>query len=281
METEETDTKDSLALSPEDWANRWRLKLRETIPVPGLASAATWQGTALGTTRAPGKNHPQVGAWLVERYCRGRRICVDPMLGAGGLWLRTTKTSLGNASLQGCEIEETLYGLAKMNIETGNYRSTNLFCADALEWEPSDDASLVLFSPPFLQNHSAGATKHQIEIMERKSLHTMQEFGKSPKNIGRRTPSEFWKSMAILYKNIHRYLHRNGCVVVILRNRIKNGTEIDEIGRHINLMMESGLVPVAVHPRELLRPTGYQAWKLARNPDLPWVKYEWVVVAQS
>lgn len=260
-----------------EWAARWDCDLLDPVPVPGLATAATWRGAVSGTTRAPGKNHPIAAAWLVDRYCPPGGVCVDPMIGTGGLWLRASRDRIG--ALYGCEVEESLYELGRGNVGGRGFRVSGVECSDARRWEPPAPADLVLFSPPFLQNHSSGATAHQQRIRERKSLHTMQQFGTSPDNLGRRRKGEFWVAMSEVYARVADYLGPGGRAVVILRNRIRQGVELDEVGRHIGLMRGAGLVPAGVHPRDLERPTGYQAWKVARDPRTPWVRHEWAVVA--
>lgn len=265
-------------MKPIDWTRVWSLQLLEAIPVPGLATAATWQGTVPGTSRAPGKNHPEAGAWLVHQYCPPMGICVDPMAGSGGLWVKVQRQRVG--SLYACEIEESLYSLCSQNLKLKNFGSSSVACSDAREWKPAKKANLVLFSPPFLQNHSSGATEHQRNIRERKSLHTMQEFGTHPDNLGRKKAVEFWQGMSSVYSSVSKYLNPTGYAIVILRNRIRHGQEIDEIGRHISLMHQEGLKPIGAHVRDLVRPTGYQAWKLARNPNLPWIRYEWAIVSR-
>jgi hypothetical protein len=266
-------------MKPHEWAALWECALLDPIPIRGLATAATWRGTVSGTTRAPGKNHPLAGAWLVERYCPEGGICADPMFGTGGLWVKAPIERF--SALHGCEIESHLHELGRRNLTHLEIDATGILNADAREWAPAEPADLVLFSPPFLQNHSAGATAHQREICERKALHTVQEFGAHPDNLGRKKPHEFWESMSLVYGAVSGYVREGGHVVVILRNRIRDGREIDEVGRHIKLIQASGLDLLGVHSRDLERPTGYQAWKVARNPSIPWVRYEWAVVARA
>lgn len=265
-------------LQPEYWTNLWGCELLAAIPVSGFATAATWRGMTSGTTRAPGKNHPLAGAWLIDQYCPEDGVCVDPMFGAGGLWIKADVTRVG--SLEGCEIEGTLCGLGRSNLQQQSLKCADLSHADAVAWRPRRSPDLVLFSPPFLQNHSAGSNAHQQAIRERKSLHSMQEFGGHVENLGTKKPDAYWDSIARLYENVSSYVNRRGSVVVILRNRILRGCEIDEVGRHINLMRAAGLTITGAHVRDLVRPTGYQAWKVARDPNIPWIRYEWAIAAQ-
>jgi hypothetical protein len=269
---------ESTSIQPKYWANLWGCDFLEPVPVPGLAHAATWSGTAPGTTRAPGKNHPLAGAWLVDQYCPSGGVCADPMFGIGGLWVKVSLKKVG--ALHGCEIESALCDLGRVNLKPLDIHLTSLSHSNAIKWRPKTKADLILFSPPFLQNHSAGSTAHQQNIRERKSLHTMQEFGSHPENLGRKKKEEFWIGLASVYENISCYIKHNGHMVVILRNRILHGRETDEVGRHINLMRSAGFKIIGVHPRDLVRPTGYQAWKFAKDPSMPWIRYEWAVVAR-
>jgi hypothetical protein len=108
----------------------------------------------------------------------------------------------------------------------------------------------------------------------------MQEFGSHPGNLGRKKNNDFWNGMGQVYANVYRYVKRTGYVIVILRNRILQGRETDEIGRHLALLRSKGFAIVGVHARDLQRPTGYQAWKVAKDPNIPWIRYEWAVVAR-
>ncbi len=262
-----------------DWAGLWKCDLLDNVPVVGHATSATWRNAVPGTTRAPGKNHPDLGAWLLQLYCSDAAICVDPMFGSGGLWINAPLERVGH--LEGCEIEASLSSIGRSNARSRRFRSAEVACNDAATWTPSCQPDVVLFSPPFLQNHSSGATEKQKLIREKKALHTMQEFGAHPENLGRKKPSEFWAGMDAVYKNIASYIRPSGVALVILRNRIRSGQEVDEVGRHIGALRGAGFSIPGVHARDLERPTGYQAWKLARNPATPWIRYEWVVVAQA
>lgn len=261
-----------------DWADLWACELFDSVPVPGLATAAAWRNTVPGTTRAPGKNHPALGAWLVDQYCPVAGLCADPMFGSGGLWINSSPYRIN--SLEGCEIEENLSEVGLRNAQLRAFNSVRVHCGDARYWSPSKPPDLVLFSPPFLQNHTSGATDKQKLIREKKALHTMQEFGSHPDNLGRKRPSEYWAGMGSVYRNVSSYIKRTGTALIVLRNRIRGGIEVDEIGKHIRAMREAGLSVLGVHPRDLQRPTGYQAWKLARDPRTPWIRYEWIVVAR-
>ncbi|MBI4863478.1 MAG: hypothetical protein HY815_24920 [Candidatus Riflebacteria bacterium] len=198
-----------------------------------------------GSMRAPGKNHPLVGAWLVTRWAQPGGVCADPMIGVGGLWLRTNGTV---GRLYGCEIEPGLCALARDNLPAG---VLVLSQGDARSWKPPEPVNMVLFSPPFLQNHSAGATAHQQEIRERKRLHTMQEFGSDPANLGSTKSQGFWSGMGLIYKQARLYLAGGGHLAVVLRNRIRKRRETNEVGEHIRLIRGAGFDLVGVHPRDL------------------------------
>ncbi len=249
-------------MQPHEWAKRWKVSLLEEIPIQGPATAKDWKGCAPGTTRYPGRNHPRVGAWLANRY---RLLCclqADPMIGAGGLWLRTY-----SLPPLGCDASTQAVELAHQNLNFKVLPDKWVTVARAETWTPdSRRVGLVMLSPPFAQNHSSEATAHQKEIRERKNLHAVQEF------------SSEMPDMIRGYTQFRSYC--KGKMVVILRNRISKVQEVDEIGPQIDLMRMARWNVLGVHPRDLLRPTGYQQWKVAKDSSTPWIRWEWAVVAE-
>jgi hypothetical protein len=105
-------------------------------------------------------------------------------------------------------------------------------------------------------------------MLERRGLHSMQAFSMRPPD------------MLLVYSHIKAYLEPSGTMVVILRNRIQKGEEVDAVGNQIALMRFAGFELVGAHGRDLVRPTGYQQWKVAKDPTVPWVRWEWAVVAR-
>ena len=245
--------------TPAEWCASWGIPLLEEIPHPGLATAKDLAALDPSLRRWPGRNHPRAGQWLRARYSSWNSTCADPMYGAGCLWIGDPPRRVIGA-----------------DIEIASPRSQG----NARTWAPPCGSlvDLVLFSPPFLQNHSAGATEHQQEIREAKGLHTMQEFGVTVGNLGRLKAPDFWLGMADVYRQVLTYTKAAGRMVVILRNYIRRGQEVDEIGDHLALMREASWEIEGAHPRAL-RPTGYQQWKVARDPSTPWIRTEWAIVA--
>lgn len=231
------------------------MKQLEDIPYPGLATAKDMKGLP----RWPGRNHPHTGRWLWERYAGLYTESADPMYGAGALWWAAPCAPLQFADIEPrpdipcCEL------------------------ADARTWTPRRPVGFAMFSPPFLQNHSSGATEHQKQIREKKSLHAMQEFGAAPGNLGRMKPTMFWDAMDAVYRQVFTYAPR---LVVIVRNYIRSGFEVNVVDRHAQGIARAGYMVEGAHRRDLLRPTGYQQWKVARDPSTPWVRYEYALVAR-
>lgn len=246
--------------TPAEWCARWGVPLLDEIPHPGLATARDLANLAPELRTWPGRNHPRAGQWLRAKYSLPTSTCVDPMYGAGCLW-----------------VGDPVRPVIGADIEAASPRS----CGNARTWAPPDGslADLVMFSPPFLQNHSAGVTAHQRQIRDSKGLHSMQEFGATVGNLGRMKPVEFWLAMAEVYAQVLTYTKPIGRMVVILRNYIREGREVDEVGDHLALMRGACWEIEGVHPRAL-RPTGYQQWKVARDPRTPWIRTEFAVVAK-
>jgi len=254
--------------SPAEFARAWCAPLLEEIPAPGHATSADWAGVQEAAKRWPGRNLPPAGAYIVNRYAALDAVCADPMIGVGGLWLRAPRVQLF-----GCEVEPAGAKLASRALSWADVQR-----ADARTWTPPRFADLVHFSPPFAQNHAAGKNDHQRELRDAKRLHAMQQFGDHPDNIGPLRGPAFWGAMERVYERVHTYAA--GVVVIVLRNRIRGGLEVDEVGEHLQLLRATGFQVVGVHPRDLVRPTAYQAMKVARDPRTPWIRWEWFVVAR-
>lgn len=236
------------------------IRLGAEIPVPGHATSKDWVGTTPGTTRYPGRNHPRLGQWLVETFCPYRGVCADPMIGAGGLWLNADVKGQVQF-IYGCDVNPDAVWRAKRNVPC----PSSISVASAETWRPPHDADLVMFSPPYPQAHSAGKTAHQIEMRERQGLHAMQEFAHP------------FPDLLKVYKQVREYCV--GRMLVIVRNRIVNGEENDWIYQQAELVREAGWDFIQMWWRHLERPTGYQQWKLARDPNTPWIRHEWVIEA--
>jgi hypothetical protein len=253
--------------TPAQWCETWGVPLLDEIPVRGPATARDWKG--MTGVKLPGRNHPKLGEWIWTNYDTEEKKCeclgVDPFIGAGGLWLET------NHTVTGCDINPDAVRAARMNLAEDSSLTTtasvdDIVRANAETWVPTRTCHFAMFSPPFAQNHSAGATEHQQRIIQEKHLHTMQAFSSPMPNMLR------------VYSQVRGYC--KGFMCVILRNRIWKGEEVDEVGTQVRLMQLVGWTIVGVHPRDLVRPTGYQAWKLAKDPAMPWIRWEWVVVAK-
>lgn len=228
------------------------------IPVPGHATSKDWSGTTPGTTRYPGRNHPRLGEWLVANFCPPGGSCADPMIGTGGLWLNLDQTH----ELHGCDVSEQAIRLA-----AGNVHPATLEVANAETWTPAcKHVNFVAFSPMYPQAHSAGRSAHQIEMRERQGLHAMQEF-KHP-----------FPDLMKVYQQVRTYC--TGVMCVIVRNRIVRGEETNWVYEQASLMFRAGWVHQQLWWRNLERPTGYQQWKLARDPRTPWIQKEYVIAAR-
>lgn len=228
------------------------------IPVKGPAHPTDWAETAPGTTRYPGRNHPELGWWLVHEFCPPGGACADPMIGAGGLWLDVPST----LPLCGCDVNAEAVRLARINAAPAL-----LEVANAETWEPPGAVDFVMFSPPYPQSHTSGATAHQREIREKKNLHAMQEFKSSPPDLLK------------VYRQVLTYCRGKMCVIV--RNSIRRGKETDWVQKQAELIEEAGWLDIQMWWRDLARPSGYQQWKVARDPNTPWIKEEWVIVATN
>jgi hypothetical protein len=243
--------------TPAGWCNLWGITLIGEIPVKGPATAADYAGVPEDLSDWPGRNHPRLGEWLHQEYGSTGCACADPMFGAGALWSRVGCTGLEVAELE------------RLNRQ------------DARTWRPTSKRELVMFSPPFLQNHDSGQSEHQRQLVEAKGLHAIQAFGSSVGNLGRMQPREFFIAMRQVYARVLSYTTSEGHMVVILRDMIRNGQSLDHVGRHIGQMRFARWGIVGAWFRDLERPTGFQQMKLARDPETPWTRYEWAIVARK
>lgn len=268
----------------------WGIPLLDPIPVPGHANQKDWGNTTKGSLEAVGRNHPRAGAWLISRYARVGCVAGDPMIGVGGLWL-AQRSRVG--LLCGSEVEPELVTLAQENLAQAcgeqqeqqalSLRENRIAVADAREWKPGVWLEFVLSSPPFRQNHTAGATENQQRIRRQKNLHSMQAFGKSPGNLTREKGAAFWEAMAQVYANTRSLMALGAHALFVLKNHVRNGQEVDEVGLHLEAMRRGGLEILGAHPRELW-PTGYvqMRWKKDNVPpeERVWISLEWSVVTR-
>lgn len=264
----------------------WKLKvdrgfeLLEPIPHPGLAKPHHWRNTWPGTTKTQGRNHPEVGFWLIERYCTPSQPAGDPMGGDGGLWIKV-ESSQGYCApfskLHFNELELRRLALAKGNLVKLRDLPVRLYRESAVRWEPKERLWGIITSPVFGKNHSNGKGEHQTQIRESKNANAMQEFiADHPENLALLPRPLYWARMLEIYTQMRTYLHRDGRAVVILKNHRKEGVEVDDVGDHMILMRMAGWKIVGAHPRELAA-TMFNQWR--KNSDgRPFVNLEWSVV---
>lgn len=269
----------------ESWTHRWKVPALEPVPYPGAATSADWKFCVEGTSKAAGKNHPKAGGWLAQKYLGENGTAADPMLGVGGLWLNAGEQV---STLHGADCEAPLTQMAVENLGRAGIDAV-VWNESGRNWVPRNPetgkpvkVSLAMFSPPFRQNHSAGATEHQQEIIRVKNLHQVQAFGQSDDNFANLDEIAYWAAMWEVYARAAAYLAPGGHMVVILRNMIRNGAELDIVGRHLKVAASmTGLEVLGAHPRDLERPTGYQAWKVAKDATVRWVRIEWAIVLRK
>jgi tRNA1(Val) A37 N6-methylase TrmN6 len=208
------------------------------------------------------------------------------MIGVGGLWLRVDPARL--RALYGADCEGALTTIADQNLRYFTRKLDAGHDWDARHWLPyakkKVKVDLVFFSPPFRQNHSCGKTASQQEIRDRNHLHSMQNFGNNQANLARlvKTPARFWAAMVEVYGMAREMMKKDGTMVVILRNFVKNGQEVDDIFNHIMCMRLAGLDPVGAHPREVPTTKYIQmqwAYRKVELEDRIWIDLETAVVA--
>jgi len=247
------------------------------VPVFGAATAQTWAGRAEGTQKYPGTNHPRLGRWIYDMFGNGAKIVLDPMIGVGGLQYLLPP----HVKVIGTDVNKAAVGLSYANLGRLG-RVCRLSCEDAATaaWREGP-FWLAMTSPEFPQSHSAGATQHQQDMMEKKRLYAFQDFARhrySTSSFKGQAREDF---ICRIYENVERHLFKGGYFAVVLKNRIKHGEEVDEVGLNLRQLRRAGFRIQGGYVRPLLRPTGYQAWKFAKNPNMPWVKGEWVVVCRK
>lgn len=234
------------------------------LAIPVRAKPADYDGSHHLTKEWPGRNHPDIGRWLIEQYRRDG-VVVDPMIGVGAMWLGAFDGwgSFRGARVMGCE--RTAKGA---HIAGFNLIGANVVHADAEWWRPPKmvQVDLVAFSPSFPQAHSAGNTEHQKRMIKEKSDYAIQDLGPMP-------------DLAQVYRTIASY-HPAGPVAVIVRNHIRDGVEVDWIGEQRRLLCAAGYGEIESYWRRVL-PTRWQQAKLSRDPSTPWIKREVVLVARA
>jgi hypothetical protein len=262
------------------WVRRWqyrlggqKLELLEAIPHPGLAKPSHWKDCVPGTTKIAGRNHPDVGAWLARKYGDPKKSAADPMVSVGGLWLKT-KGLIKRLHANDCEFP--LVFLAQENLVLRRQIDALFSGEDAVSWRPPGAVHLILTSPVFGQNHSSGATRQQKSIRKDKDIYAVQAFqAKAPGNLAHLAGPQYWATMLRIYAQMRSYLSRAGTAVVLLRNHVRSGKEVDDVGNHLALMSIAGFRILGLHPRKL-EPTMYNRWHFEKS-GRPYVGLEWAV----
>lgn len=284
------------------WATSWSVPLLCPIPIPGHASTSQWKTCVEGTTEAPGRNHPTVGQWLLHRYGGPRIVAADPMVGAAGLWIdgrefverlyanecesKLTRVSAKNLASAGYVTwEKRVHGLASYQVSNDDARTwrPDRWSIDRKSIKNKKAAKkvflpvdLIVTSPPFGKNHDAGNTGVNKDCVEDKNLHAAQAWGKDPRNIGNLKGWRLWEALLQIYGQMASYLKKGGTAVVILRNYIRDGKDVDDVGNHLVLMRMAGFKIVGVHPREVWA-TGHRA-KYVHTMGMPYTDLEFTVV---
>lgn len=205
----------------------------------------------------PGRNHSGIGHWLVSRYCDGSGHVVDPMMGAGQLWL-----TVPSRLVLGCEASAEGAFIASYNL------NRPVACAKAEWWAPhrSQAVELVAFSEPYPGSHSSGGGAHQQEIVKRKGAHANQAF-------------QYWPDMEKVLRMV-RFYHPNGPTALIVRNQIAEGVETTFVESRAQLLLDAGYDRVDWF-WYYLTPGMHTQWKLKADPSTPWVNREFVLVGSK
>jgi len=209
----------------------------------------------------PGRNHPDIGKWLVETYTKPGDWIVDPMCGVGQMWLITPRNRPIAFSDHCNDAHDIMLSRAAVGI-TMQFSS-----AETVRPWPfirRQHIGLVAFSPPYPQSHNAGATEHQIKMRDEKGDHAIQGFEGLPPDMPR------------VYANIASWGHPT--LAVVLRNKIELGKETCWVEQNAAMIHAAGYT----HLEEFWRfvyPTRWQQAKLKRDPTTPVIDREWILVA--
>lgn len=262
------------------WAEKWNVTLLPPVPWVGKATNGEWAGTADGTLLKAGRNRPNMGAWLLNKYgFPGMRVG-DPMCGVGGLFLRYPYRV---ASFDGNDCVPARVDLARRNL--ARFLVTDdlhVQVGDARVWKPRHLLDLVITSPEYRDvNHSSGPGAKQQEIVQKHRMYQVQAFEVTDESLGAMSEEDFWAGCFEVYSRIHEALVPGGRVIVVLRNKVTKGREVDHVGRHIGLMRMAHLLVDEVLPRDLGAPSRFTMQKVARNPDQPYIRTEWKVLGRA
>lgn len=216
-----------------------------------------------GLRELPGRNHPAIGRWLIDRYCSSARpaFVVDPFCGGGQLWMLRPP----GVNVLGCDTNE-------QRVQIAREQAIAAYHGDAQEWGPVVEPDLVGFSPPYPNcDHDAGKTQHQRDLVASKGLHASQAIEPPP-------------DMLRVFLHIATYRGR-APVAVIARNSIEGQVEVDWVSELEASMRFAGLGEVQRYFRRI-PPGPTESWKLARGEYSAKtgkhhrvVDREWVLVA--
>lgn len=211
---------------------------------------------AEGTMDQPGRNHPGLGTWLIDTLIGRKRwpVIVDPMCGAGQLWLLSGRY----VHIHGSDLRPEVIAIARQN-------QVEAVCSRAEVWTPPAAPDLVAFSPSYPNaDHGNGESEGQKAIREEKGLQALQT-----------CPGT--RNLLPVFLQIGTYCGA-APVAVIVRNWIERNREVDWVSEVEQSMRFAGY-QVERFWRRLL-PGPFTQMKLKSGKQTAWVDREWVLVGR-
>lgn len=243
----------------------------------------------------PAKLHLGLLHWIVEHYTKPGDTLADPMAGIGGILYAATL----QRSVIAREIEPRWLEIAHKNA-SHIYHAGGLFTApmnvgqhDAREpW--GYQADHIICSPPYGNESSSSPLAHRALIYKSlegkrwqsllKNVETQQgsygsvmfHYGTHPSQIGHYRGKRYYEAMAQIYSHAYESLRRDGYLILILKDHIRDGKRVPTAQTTIELCEGLGFFLYARHQRILSQLSLWQ--RRRKEQGLPVVEEEDVLV---
>lgn len=252
----------------------------------------------------PAKLHLGLLAWLVERYTAPGETIADPMAGIGS----TAYAALLQRNVILREIEPKWLALAHENAaslvrEAGLFAGTiSVAQADARQaWGYVADH--LIFSPPYgcdAQHTASSRTRNLVSRLHQLGHRQLRysarwaslaaradeqqgaaalfnfAYGDHPAQLGHLRGARYWQAMELVYTQAAAALRPGGCLILIIKDHIKDGQRVQTAEQTITLCERLGFRLQARHARRVHPLSLWQRRRKERG--LPVVEEEDVLV---
>lgn len=253
------------------------------------------------------RTNPWIMRRIINEYTLPGGWVLDPMCGVGTTLVEALSV---DRNACGIESEERFAEIAIMNgnnlvhqsrmdvwlgesseVECNVYHG---YAEKILAWMAGDECyfDLITFSPPYeginyTYRSASGRWKHEpdecrgfnTDKIEARDRQVKRYYSKDPKNIANFKGLDYWNAMDEIYGLSYAI---GECMVVVVKNQIKNHKERDFAQETINFIVDRTLWDFKwCHLAMLPEPSHWENVRRKRYPDTPRIDWEHVLVFEK